>query len=127
MTKETEAKAEAIKNLIGFLPVDSDEGIDHYHKSIFFYDMGLTDADDYAWLNTLFRYDIGAERAKAIINWYYENLDTTVQDAVSVDQKETLKNICEMELGFHLDFTHWPKYEPEYLEYGFKEYYEEGE
>ena len=34
MTKETEAKAEAIKNLIGFLPVDSDEGIDHYHKSI---------------------------------------------------------------------------------------------
>lgn len=113
-------KAEWIEKEIGFLPVDGEEGIDFYYKAMHDHDMGLYDADDYAWLNTLLRYDIGAERALSIIRWYYENLDATVQDMVDHDQKETLKNICESELGLNLDFSHWPEKEPIFLEYGFK-------
>ena len=96
------------------------DAVNHYYISCHDYDMGVTDADDYAWLNTLLRYDIGAERALEIIRWYYENLCSTVQDAVDINQKENLKVICEFELGLNLDFSHWPKTEPQYLEYGFK-------
>lgn len=104
---------------IGFLPVDDEDGVEFYYTAMHDYDMGLTDADDYAWLNTLFGYDICADHALEIIRWYYENLDTTIQDAVSIDQMETLRNICEMELGFHLDFSNWPTEEPKYFRYDF--------
>ena len=99
--------------------IDFPEGIDHYYKGMHDYGMGVTDCDDWAWLNTLFRYDIGAENAKKIIGWYYENEDTTVQDAVSVEKSEELWYVCDIELGIHLDFSHWPKEEPTALEYGF--------
>ena len=103
--------------------IDFPAAIEHYHKGLFTYDMSVTDCDDWAWLNTLFRYDIGGERAKAIIRWFYENMDTTVQDAVDAGQKETLQNICELELGFRPDFSRWPDKDPNQPEYGFKEYF----
>ena len=99
---------------------DNPEVIIHYYKACHDYNMGMSDADDYAWLNTLFRYDIGAERALDIIRWYYENYDSTLQDSITVNSRETLKSICEMELGLNLDFSHWPKTEPKCFEYGFK-------
>lgn len=102
---------------------DNREAIDHYYKATHDYDMGITDADDWAWLNTLFRYDIGADHALGIIDWCYENEEATVMDCVNVDEKELLQNICET-LGFHLDFSHWPDKEPKALEFGFKEYFE---
>ena len=117
-----EQKADWIENEIGFIPVDKEAAVEFYYKAMHDYDMALMDADDYAWLNTLFRYDIGADRALEIIKWFYEQ---TVVDAVSVNQKETLENICRFELGLHLDFSHWPDKEPKIFEYGFKEYYEE--
>lgn len=102
------------------IPHDPD-CINHYYKSLHDYGMGVCDADDYAWLNTLFGYDIGAERALGIIRWYYENLDATVMDMVTVASKETLQNICELELGLHLDFSCWPEEEPKVLRFGFDE------
>ena len=102
---------------------DNREAIDHYYKATHDYDMGITDADDWAWLNTLFRYDIGADHANGIIEWFYENEEATVMDCVNVDEKKLLQNICET-LGFHLDFSHWPDKEPKALEFGFKEYCE---
>ena len=113
-------KASWLQRKIGYLPVGDYDAINHYYTVMHDFDMGMMDADDYAWLNTLFHYDIGAERALDIIRWYYENEDTTVMDAVGINQKETLKNICEMELDLHLDFSHWPNEEPMCLEYGFE-------
>ena len=104
---------------------DNLEAIDHYYKANYYFGMGITDADDWAWLNTLFRYDIGANHALGIIRWFYENEDATVMDCVNVDQKETLQNICEWELGFYLNFNHWPENDPNALEFGFKEYIDE--
>ena len=111
---------EWLKRQLGNAPTNDQEGIIFYYRAMHDYDMGVMDADDYAWLNTLFRYDIGAERALDIIRWYYEKEDATVMDSVSIDTKETLKTICEDELGLHLDFSHWPKTEPKYIEFGFE-------
>ena len=96
-----------------------DECIDFYYKAMHDYGMNICDADDYAWLNTLFNYDIGADRAIAITNWIYENMDSTACEVVDVDYKGTLKNICELELGFKLDFTNWSDEEPKTLRFGY--------
>ena len=101
---------------------DNPAAIYHYYVAIHDFDMGVTDADGYAWLNTLLRYDIGVRRASEIINWYYEEMDTTVMEEVSIDQKKELENVCNFELGLHLDFSHWPKTEPKALEFGFSQF-----
>lgn len=105
-------KAEWIISEIGFLPVEDDWGIDFYYKAMNGFDMGLCDADDYAYLNTLMQYDIGGENALAIIRWYYEEEDATVNDALNWDQKETLRDLCN-NLGIELDFSGWVISEPE--------------
>ena len=113
---------EWLDNEIGESLIPNDEVVlDFYYHAMHDFDMGLTDADDYAWLNTLFGYDIGADHAKEIIRWFYENQDTTVQDAIRHESKDTLQSICELELGIHLDFSKWLDYEPEYLRYYLKE------
>ena len=104
---------------IGFVPVDDEDGIKFYYTAMHDYNMGLCDADDYGWLNTLLRYDVGAERALAIIDWFYVNEDVTVQDAIDVNSVRTLMDVCK-ELGLEIDFSHWVKEEPKYFEYGFK-------
>ena len=80
-----------------------DEAYDFYYMAMHDNGMHLYDADEYAWLNTLIGYDIGADKAKAIIRWLYEN----DQSAMSFEAGdiETLKSICEMELGLHIDFS----------------------
>lgn len=103
---------------------DNPEAIEFYYKASRVYDMSITDADDWAWLNTLFQYDIGAYHARDIIDWYYYEHDSTVMDAVDADSKDTLSNICSLELGHHLDFSHWVKEEPKALRFGYKEWYE---
>lgn len=105
---------------------EDEEIVQFYYKAVHDHAMLPHEADDYAYLNTMFRYDIGAEAAKAIIGWYYNNQDTTVQDAVTAEGKGTLENICQLELGLHLDFSHFAQEEQEWLEYGFAPYFDEG-
>lgn len=104
---------------IGFVPVDDEDGVEFYYTAMHDYNMGLCDADDYAWLNTLLRYDIGADEALEIIDWFYVNEDITVQDAIDVNSKEELMAVCE-ELGLKIDFSHWLEEDPVAYEYGFK-------
>ena len=113
-------KVEWLMNEIGYLPVDDEAGIEFYYKGMHDFGLGLYDTDDYAWLNTLLRYDIGGENARLIIDWYYVNEDTTVQEAINIDGKEELAEIAE-KLGIHLDFSNWMTEEPMALEYGFEE------
>lgn len=113
-------KVDWIMKEIGYLPADDEAGIDFYYKGMHDFGLGLYDTDDYAWLNTLLGYDIGGENAKAIIDWYYVNEDTTVQEAIDVERKDELVEVAD-KLGIVLDFSNWPDKDPEYLEYGFEE------
>ena len=105
---------------IGYLPVSDEDGINFYYKGMHDFGFGLYDTDDYAWLNTLLRYDIGGENATEIIRWYYKNMDMTVQDAVRIEDRDEFYGVCQR-LGLDIDFSHWPEIEPEYIEYGFEE------
>ena len=119
--EDMDKKKEWLEKQVGLfdIPADDEDIINFYYMATHDHGMSLCDADDYAWLNTLFRYDIGADRAKMIIRWYYEKEDVSVQDAVSFAQKEALEHICTSELGLHLDFSHWPDTEPKAIQYGF--------
>ena len=97
---------------VGFLGEDNYDAINFYYCAMHDYDMGVCDADDWAWLNTLFGYNIGATRSLFITTWYYENLDATVNECVGSQDKETLRSICKWELGLHLDFSNWADDEP---------------
>ena len=79
------------------------------------YGMGLHDADCWAWLNTLFGYDIGADRALDIITWFDNNGMDVME--INADYKETLENITTLELGLHLNFSHWPDDTPDAIRY----------
>lgn len=109
-----------VKQVGNVIPND-DECVEFYYRAMHDYGMGITDADDYAYLNTLFQYDIGAERALAIIRWFYEEQDAAIQDAVTVEDKGTLRNICEFELGLHFNWDYFLKEEPKMLQYNFTE------
>ena len=119
MTNNTN-KIDWITNAIRNLIPHDEECVEFYYKAMHDYDMGINDADDYAYLNTLFQYDIGAERALAIIRWFYIKQNTTVQDAVILQERETLKN-CEHELGFHFNWDYFLEDEPRTLQFGFTE------
>jgi len=115
-----EEKLNWLKNEVGadffdFTPEDCNV-INHYYCGMHDHNMSVYEADDWAWLNTLFGYNIGATRALMIINWYYENNDATVEECVGVQDKETLHSVCEWELGLHLDFSNWVDKESKYYD-----------
>ncbi len=93
----------------------SDEFFEHVYRAMWDYGMSVYDADKWAWLNTLFGYDIGADRAIALITWYDDNgmdvLDLTAED------KDTLKNVAELELGFHFNYTAFSNETPDAISY----------
>lgn len=83
------------------------------------YGMDAFDAERWAWLNTLFGYDIGADRAKGVIKWYDDNgLD--VLD-LGADNKEELKEIAK-ELGYHFNFSSFAPYTPDDIGYSWPDH-----
>lgn len=86
-----------------------------YYRAMHDNGMDLYDADDYAWLNTLLGYDIGADHAKGICRWLYENDETVT--SYCAENLGTLKSICELELGYHLDFSNAVTETPEAIQY----------
>ena len=93
----------------------SDDFFEHTYRAMKDYGMSVYDADKWAWLNTLFGYDIGAERALSLIRWYDEN-GMDVLD-ITADEKETLKNVAELELGFHFNYSAFSKETPDAIRY----------
>lgn len=113
---------EWVENKIGKEILDGmpDEVWHHFYRGMHDYGMGFYDADRWAWLNTLFGYDIGAERALSIITWYDDNgLDVL---EINADDKGTVENICSLELWFHLNFEAWAKETPDAIRYDLPEY-----
>ena len=113
-----EEKRNYLIEQFGYCPVDDDAGIEFYYKAIHDYDFGLIDADDYAWLNTLLQYDIGADNAFQIIYWYYKNFDSTVQESIHANNRSELEMVCS-ELEIYLNFSNWVEEEPKWFKYGF--------
>ncbi len=81
----------------------TNDATNFFYRAMHDNEMGFYDADSYAWLNTLFGYDIGIENARNIIKWLYENDQNAFE--FNAGNKGTLENICELELGLKLDFT----------------------
>lgn len=98
----------------GILDGMDDDCYEFFYKAM--HDLGIefTDADRWAWLNTLFRYEISDSAANEINNWLYEN----GQDALELDSKSksTLEMIC-VELGIKLDFSKFVLETPKAIRY----------
>ena len=93
----TSAKVNYLINEIGFLPVweDDVEAIDFYYTCMHDYGFSLYDTDEYANLNQIFGYDIGAESARRISNWYYANENISVLELGKNDRDELLARFAE--------------------------------
>ena len=92
-----------------------DDFFEHTYRAMKDYDMGVYDADRWAWLNTLFGYDIGADRASRLITWYDDNgLDVL---NLTADDKDSLKNVAEMELGFRFNYRGFATETPDAISY----------
>ncbi len=92
-----------------------DEFFEHTYRAMWDYGMSVYDADKWAWLNTLFGYDIGAERALGLITWYDDN-GMDVLDLKAGD-KETIRNVAEMELGYHFNYEAFAPCTPDMICY----------
>ncbi|SFU94420.1 hypothetical protein [Butyrivibrio sp. M55] len=99
----------------GILGQLSNEGLLFYYRAIKDYNMDVYDADRWAWLNTLFGYNIGESAATSINHWLYEN-GQDVYDLTHKD-KGTLQNICKLELSINLDFSKFLDHTPNFYEY----------
>ena len=91
------------------------ECIDFYYKAMHDNGMDYADADRYAWLNTLVGYDIGADYARKIDRWMYENGQEVLE--LTAAMRETFETICEFELGIKLDYSRWATKEPRAFKY----------
>lgn len=92
-----------------------DAFFEHTYRAMHDYGMSVYDADKWAWLNTLFGYDIGAERALDLIRWYDDNGMDVLE--LNADDKEFLQNVAEVELGFHFNFVAFPDETPNVICY----------
>lgn len=92
MTNHNE-KVNYLINEIGFLPVweDDVDGIDFYYTCIHDYGFGLYDTDEYANLNQILGYDIGAKAAQKISDYYYANENISVLELDTKDRDELVK------------------------------------
>ncbi len=96
-----------------------DAFFEHTYRAMTDYGMSVYDADKWAWLNTLFGYDIGADRALGLITWYDDNGMDVLE--ITADDKDTLKNVAEMELGLHFNYTAFPDETPDAISYAWPE------
>lgn len=112
-------KKEWIENKVGSVLSGLDElGVDFYYMAMHDNGMDLYDADRYAWLNVLFGYDIGADRALGITNWYYENDMEVLELVGGLECKDEMMRVTD-ELGYHLNYGYWVWEEPDYITYSY--------
>lgn len=79
--------------------------------------MDVFDIDRYAWLNTLFGYDIGRENAVQIDSYLYGKMIPEIETLeVTYLDKGLIKGVVE-ELGLDLTFDKWIDYEPNVYHY----------
>lgn len=77
---------------------------EHAYRAMHDYGMSFADADAWAWLNTLFGYDIGAERALFLISWGNDRDINMLEMHRNESSKKILQEAAQ-ELGLNLDFS----------------------
>ena len=113
-------KKEWVANKAGNIFVGLDNlAYEFYYKAMHDNGMDLSDADRYAWLNTLFGYDIGAEHAAGIINWFYKRDMDVLEIVGGLESKHMMEDSVMPDLGYHLDFQYWVWDEPDYISYNY--------
>lgn len=105
-------KREWINNRFGngILAGMDDDCINFFYKATHDCGMSFGDSDRWAWINTLFSYDVGAENALAIMRFC---------DAKETDILEFgADDVCMLkESGLNLDYSKCRHDTPEYIEY----------
>lgn len=87
-----------------------------------FYIKGLMEGDDisdidrYAWLNTLFGYDIGRDNANAIDSYLYSEMDEMETLELTYRDKPVIQMVCER-LKLNVKFDKWATTEPDVYHY----------
>lgn len=89
--------------------------VDHWNE----FEASGPDIDRYAWLNTLFGYDIGAEKAKAIMRFMYNKLDDDPADLVGSEWTKSLMEVINHYEALDLNFDSFATEEPETFRYDF--------
>ncbi len=114
----TEDDAMAYMNQQGFLveKEDKDEPFFKFYFRNLKEHRDLADIDRYAWLNTLFQYDIDWDKAMKIDSWLWGNetvlkdyplgFETLELDWNDKESKQLLKK-CNEECHLGLDFSKW--------------------
>lgn len=74
----------------------------------------LYSTDVYAWFNTLFQYDIGYEKGRALDSYFYEK---DLESTELTYKDKALFEEADRETKTDLDFSKWIKYEPSSYEY----------
>lgn len=90
--------------------------VEFMYKAMHDHCMDMYDADEYAWLNTLFGYDIGADYARRINSLFYD-IGVGIME-LNHNSLQDVKSVCK-ELGIKPDLRKWAKEEPEAIRYSF--------
>lgn len=99
-------KAEELSNYYGTDFENNDSKcIDFYYRCMK-NDMDLIDADEYATLNTLFGYDIGADVAGKISGALWERDIEVLELMDNKDSKLLIEEVSE-NIGIELDYSKW--------------------
>lgn len=111
-------KEEKIATIRKYLHVDSVDDSDDDIVVNFYYDAAalygcdsIFDADETAWICSLFGYDIGWKAARSIANMFYEETEESAAELTHKDKK-LVKKYCR-KLGLDLDFSKWASKDPD--------------
>lgn len=86
---------------------DMDEGcINFYYREMVENDQDLIDADDYAMLNSILRYDIGRETARELSRELWEQDVDTMELDSDLKSKILIQKAAER-CGIKLDWSKW--------------------
>lgn len=111
-------KEEKIATIRKYLHIDSVDDSDDDIVVNFYYDAAalygcdsIFDADETAWICSLFGYDIGWKAARSIANMFYEETEESAAELTHKDKK-LVKKYCR-KLGLDLDFSKWASNDPD--------------
>lgn len=108
-TSSTEMKLDRIRCAFSTSEIAESSGmekINFYARCAGFGVRTKDDADGYAWLNTLFGYDICWNRARVIINHLYRRCDMSALD-LDAENKKLMQGVNDRYSLSH-DFGNWP-------------------
>lgn len=97
------------------IKVKSEDPCDEFYIEGIMEGEDMSDLDRYAWLNTLFGYDIGRENARQIDSYLYSEMDFETMELCHMD-REMIQMVCKR-LELDVSFDKWATEEPDAYHY----------